>query len=52
MTKINVANLSKKKTFYPIDFFKNDFMSSSSFSEKGKPRFSSYLKLQNISVMR
>ena len=29
-----------------IDFFKNYFMSSSSFSEKGKPKFLRYLKLQ------
>ena len=33
-----------------IDFFKNYFMSSSSFSEKGKPKFLRYLKLQNVSL--
>ena len=33
-----------------IDFFLNYFMSSSFFSEKGKPKFLRYLKLQNVSL--
>ena len=33
-----------------IDFFFNYFMSSSSFSGKGKPKFLGYLKLQNVSL--
>ena len=33
-----------------IDFFFNYFMSSSFFSEKGKPKFLRYLKLQNVSL--
>ena len=42
----------KKKTFTLLIFSQNNyFMSSSSLSERGKPRFSSYLKLQNVSLI-